>query len=375
MSAESLLDDARRVAAIASSSAEEAERLRRLPTALVDELRPTGLLRMCVPAAYGGPEVDPMTMVEAIAIVASGDGAAGWCVMIASTTSSLSVLLPAERARQLFGDRRSVTGGAYAPTGTARPAVGGGWVVDGRWSWGSGTSHCDWITGGVRTPDGATRLAWFPAAAVTLHDTWHSLGLRGTGSGDFSVDAAEVADDLLLSPGLDRPQLDTPLARFPLFTLLAAGVAGATLGIAGRAIEELVALAGGKRPAFSVRSLAAAPHTQMDVARAIAAHASARAFLLDELAAAWARATAGERVTVDQRARIRIAASNAAAQSARAVELVFHLAGGTAVFADHPLQRCLRDVNTATQHIMIGARAMENAGRHLLGVDADTSML
>src|SRR5919107_871120 len=98
-------------------------------------------MRMCVPRAYGGPEADPMTLVEAIEAVSVGDGSAGWCTMIASTTSSLSMFLPPDTARELYSDPAIVTGGAFSPTGTG--AVDDDGVhVTGRWQWGSGTQHC-----------------------------------------------------------------------------------------------------------------------------------------------------------------------------------------------------------------------------------------
>ena len=85
--------------------------------ATVKALADAGLMRMCVPEVYGGPEVDPATMVEAIATVAHADGAAGWCTMIASTTSSMASFLPADTAREVYGDPTSITGGVFAPNG------------------------------------------------------------------------------------------------------------------------------------------------------------------------------------------------------------------------------------------------------------------
>ena len=362
------------VDATVRAHAQAGEDARRLAAPVVDALRAAGLFRLCVPHCYGGPEVDPMTLVDAISTVASADGAAGWCVMIASTTSSLSMLLDPSVAQRIHGDPAVVTGGAYAPTGRGIRS-GDGWDVTGRWQWGSGTSHCDWITGGMLTDTGEFRLAFFPAGEVGLVDTWYSSGLRGTASGDFEAHGVHVAEELTLQPGITPPVVDSPLARFPIFTLLAAGVAAATLGMARRAIDELVDLAQGKRPAFSSRSLAASTHAQLDLARAEATFGGARAFLLDELAQAWAVAVAGDPVPVERRARIRLACSHAAIESARAVDYAYNLGGGSSVFTDNPLQRCFRDVHTATQHLMVSTRPMETAGKVLLGVPADTVML
>lgn len=370
----SVLDAVRRVAPVVAAHADEAERQRRLPAATVDALVAAGLMRLCVPAAYGGPEVAATELVEAIEGVAAVDGAAGWCVMIASTTSSMSLFLPPDWAREIYGDPTVVTGGVYAPNGTAEP-VDGGWSVTGRWAWGSGTQHCRWITGGARTPGGEFHLMFLDAADVTFHDTWHAVGMRGSGSLDFSAEAAHVPDGRSVLPGVGRPTIECPLAAFPNYSLLASGVAAVSLGIARHALDELVELAQGKRPLFSSRTLAQSGAVQAEVSRAEAELRAARAFLLGELADAWDVALAGGRVDVPVRARIRLACVHAASSAARVADTAFTLAGGTSVYESSPLQRCLRDAHVATQHLMVSSRLHETLGRLQLGIDADTTAL
>ena len=53
---------------------------------------------VCQPR-YGGPEVDPVTLVDVLAAVAAGDGAAGWCAMIASTSGLMAAFLEPARPR------------------------------------------------------------------------------------------------------------------------------------------------------------------------------------------------------------------------------------------------------------------------------------
>ncbi len=290
-----LVAAAEAVSELVSANADEAEQLRRLPQSTVDALVEAGLMRMAVPAAYGGPEADPLTMLTAIETVARADGAAGWCTMIASTTSSQSLFLPPDTARSIYGDADVVTGGVFVPNGRG-VVVDDHVTVTGRWPWGSGTQHCQWILGGTLCDDDTFRLCWFEQSDVTFHDTWHTSGLRGTGSLDFSVDGVAVPLDRTIQPGRSRRTIEIPLARFPNFSLLAAGVASVSLGIARRAIDELVALAEGKRPQFSSKTLAESPYTHVELARAEAALRSARAFLHDEVGRAWDRAVAGERV-------------------------------------------------------------------------------
>lgn len=354
--------------------ADEAERRRRLPPETVDALRGAGLLRLCVPAAYGGPEVDPMTLIGAIEAVSHSDGAAGWCTMIASTTSSMAAFLPAEAGHEIFGDPESVSGGVFAPNGTGE-LDGDDVVVTGRWQWGSGTQHCRWVLGGASCDDGTFRLCFADAADVTFHDTWYTSGMRGTGSLDFSFDRVRVPVRRTVQPAVSAPVVHTPLTRFPNFTLLGAGVAGVGLGIARRALDELVTLAAEKTPQFARRTLAHSAFTQIELARAEASWRSARAFLLDELVQAWNLAVAGDPVPVERRAGIRLAAAHVASTCAAVTDTAYTLAGGTAVYDTSVLGRCLRDAHVVTQHIMTAPKLNETLGKVLLGVEVDTTTL
>lgn len=369
-----LVAAARSVAPVVAAHADEGERERRLPRTTVDALVGAGLMRMCVPSTYGGPDASPMEVAAAIEAVAEVDGAAGWCVMIASTTSSMSLFLPPDWAREIYGDPTVVTGGVYAPNGTGT-AVDGGWLVSGRWSWGSGTQHCRWITGGTRTDDGAFHLMFLDATDVTFHDTWHTVGMRGTGSLDFSVDQAFVPTGRSVLPGVGRPTIECPLAAFPNYSLLAAGVAAVSLGVARHAMDEITAVAQGKRPLFSSRTLAQSGFVQSELGRAEASLRAARAFLHGELADAWDTACAGGRVDVSTRARIRLACVHAAHAAAHVTDIAHTLAGGTSVYEASPLQRCLRDVHVATQHLMVSPRLYETLGKLHLGFEVNATEL
>jgi len=357
--------------------AAEGERLRRLPADVVAALTEADLMRMCLPAEYGGPEVDPVTLIDAIAAVAEGDGAAGWCAMIASTTSSLAAFLPAESARHIYGDPAVVTGGVFAPNGTGTSDVVDGvrgFRVTGRWPWGSGTQHCQWVLGGTRCDDDTFRLCWMPAAAVQFHDTWHSSGMRGSGSLDYSVDGVFVPEARTTRPGVTRPVVDSPSARFPNFSLLAAAVAAVGLGVARHALDELYAVAQAKRPQFATRTLAESSYTQLEVGRAEATLRAGRAFLRDELAGAWDEVRAGAKVSLQRRAGIRLAAVQAASSAVAVADIAYTVAGGTSVYETSPLGRLARDAHVVTQHIQTAPKLNETIGKVLLGIDTDVSV-
>lgn len=370
------MHDLGEVAALASGRAIEIEELRRLPTDLVAALAATGVFKLWVPAVYGGGEAHLTDGLAAIEQVGYHDGSTGWCVMIATTTGLCAGFLPAEHAAAIYGPPDAVTGGFANPAGTGRH-VEGGLRVDGRWSWGSGTDHCTAICGGIRVADSATLrapVAFFDVADVELLDTWHVAGLRGTASGDYAVHDAFVPEGRWVDFTVAQPQVDHPLYRVPFLGALAIGVAAVTLGLARRAIDELVGLAE-KVPSGSSRTLAERPVVQADVARADAAVRGARAFLHEAAEECWDAAR--ERPAVDDAHKylLRLAATDAVARCAAAVDLCYHAGGGASIFTGHPLQRVFRDTHVATQHGMVAPRTYEALGRMTFGLPTDTRQL
>jgi len=366
-------EEASAIAHIIMAGATEAEGLRRLPEATVTALANAGMFSMCLPTAYGGTGEGPLGLVDATIELARADGAAGWCASIASTTSSLAAFLEPDVARAVYSSPAVATGGVFAPNGVGELSDGVHQVT-GRWQWGSGTQHADWIVGGFHGADGTQRVGFFRAVQVTFHDTWHTSGLRGTGSLDFSVERAPVREDYASIVG-SPPRVDEPMARFPNFTLLALGVSATALGIARRALDELIELAGAKKPQYSTRTLAESGFTQTEFSRAEARLRSATAYLRDEVSRAWESAATGGHVSVDQRVSIRLAAAHAVTESVAATTTAWQLAGGTAVYDTSVLGRCVRDVNVVTQHIMVAPKLHETLGKHLLGAEFNAAMI
>ncbi len=364
----------------------EIEAARRVPDDIIDELRQQGIFRLCIPRTLGGQEAPPLETLQVIEEIARADGSTGWVVMVGCTTALLSGYLDEHWSKEIYGsDPGVLTAGATAPTGRAR-RVEGGIEVTGRWQWGSGCHHTDWLVGGsllvgddgepVRDPEGAPHhlLPFFSAEQVEILDTWYVHGMVGSGSTDFQVERAFVPDGRWIRFGVTRPRL-SGLYQFPLLGFLGLGVCSVSLGLARRAIDELVELAGVTVPTASPRTLAGRAYVQSAVAEAEAAVRSARALLREAVEAAWEAATAGDPLTVDHRLLLRLATTNASRQSARAVDLMYDAAGGTSVYDRSPLSRIFRDMHVATQHIMVGPPTYELVGRIFLGLEADTSTL
>ena len=382
---QSLAQAARRLAPAAGALSEEIERDRALPAPLLADLVGAGLMRMCLPASLGGEEAEPAEFLQAIQELARADAATAWCAMIASTTSLLGAYLPAEQAAEIFDGGRNISAGVFAPRGRAERR-GAGFLVSGRWSFVSGVQHSSWVMAGCVVYDGESpellpngspdvRLMAMPAESLQVIDTWSVAGLRGTGSHDVKADEEPVGAERSVSLFTDTPREGGALYSFPLFGLLAMGVAAVALGIARGAIDDLVALAGGKTPTGSLKPLAQRTSVQADVSRAEARVRAAQGLLLGEARRSWAAATSGEQMTSEHRMSLRLAATHAIGEAADAVNLMYNAGGGTSIYDSSPLQRRFRDVHVATQHMMVGPATLELTGRILLGLPTDTTQL
>lgn len=242
---------------------------------------------------------------------------------------------------------------------------------------GSVVSEGDGDGGVRRLPNGMpdVRLMLAPASEVLIHDTWHVSGLRATGSHDIEFGAVRVPREHSASVFADRPVQSGPLYAFPLFGLLAVAIAGTALGIARGAVDELVQLARHKRPTGGQRRLGERPTVQSDLAQAEASLRAARLLLLDAVDRAWEDAVADGVVPVSGRAAVRLAATHATTTAADVTSLIFRLAGGGAIYETSPLQRRFRDVNVATQHMLVAPATWELTGRLLMDVETDVTQL
>lgn len=377
---------ARSLYAQLAAASSRIEQERSLPADIASVLKASGLFRLCVPARYAGLEASPVDTVEAVAEIARADGSAGWCVAIGATSGLVAGYLDDDDANTIYGsDPHGVAGGVFAPRGEA-VAEGDAYRMRGRWPFASGIGHCSWLMGGcivvdngkpVLLPNGLpdSRLLLFPAGEATVHDTWSVSGLCGTGSHDMEVRDLLVPRSRAISLMTDKPRATSPLYKFPVFGCLAICIAAVTLGLARRAIDELVELAGGKTPTGSRKRLADRGYVQIQVAEAEAAERSARAFLVTTVAETYEEAERDGEISVKQRALLRLAACHAVTAAKRAVDAMYDAGGGTSIYKTSPLQRCFRDVHTASQHLMVSSSTLELAGRVLAGVDADSWQL
>lgn len=372
MTPQHVLDAVRELAPAVSERAADVEAARRVPPDLLDELIRAGCFRLLLPRSHGGLGADLVTGMRVVESLARADASVAWIVMIGGSSWCDLVGLPRHTFDAIFSRPDLVVAGAINPTGSIT-ATEGGYRVTGRWAFASGCEHADLLFGNCLEDvvDGVPRLraAVFSPDEVVIEDTWTASGLRGTGSHHVHVSDVVVPADRTFRPLADEPCLDVPIVRVPPPALYALEIAGAAIGIARGALDDILALAAHKVPLLAGAPLAATPLFQHELATADTELLAARALVYESARSAWATAIGGGSFTLEQRARLRAAAVWATERAAAVVATAYRAGGGSSVYADCPLQRRLRDVHALTQHFLVRRDTLTTAGAVLAGQD------
>ncbi|HEY3791409.1 MAG TPA: acyl-CoA dehydrogenase family protein [Bradyrhizobium sp.] len=370
---------ARELGAEIAASADEIERTRRIPEALLARLHDSRLFRMLLPRSAGGDETEPAVYVAAVEELARHDASVGWLVFVNNSSALIAAYLEPATNQIIFADPRGTV--AWGPPNASRArAVDAGYRLTGRWDFASGCRQARWIGAHchVLEADGALRLnrfgrptirtLLFPTSEVTLLDTWQTIGLCGTASDSYSVEELFVPEAFSTTredPTLRRER--GPLYAFTMQCLYATGVAAVAFGIARAMLSEFIALASRKAPRGLAR-LADNAVVQAEVARAEARLGSARAYLIETLSAIYAQASEVAPIEVADRARVRLACTNAIQGATEVADFAYKAAGVDAIFPGSPFERRFRDMHTLSQQIQARGAHFESVGQILLGV-------
>ena len=357
------------------AGAAEAEATATLPPATVQALDNAGLLALKLPAVLGGAEADMVTQLEVLEALTYIDTSAGWCTLIGAASIALpAAFLGDEAVAQMFaGGRVPRAAGILMPGGRAVP-VDGGYRVSGRWAFASGIRHAQWVSAAARViPEGnaapALRLMVMPVPAVHIHDNWQVMGLQGTGSCDFSVTDLFVPECFSWDIQQARPQRGGPLYRLGLPAFVANEHVAFALGVGRRALDTLCDLAQSKQRGYGQASpLAARSAVQRAIGESELRLGAVRALALECYEEAWAVVCAEQTLSPRLQAKLRGVATLATEVAVDVTTQMFRYSGGTALFATNVLQRCLRDINAAAQHLMVSDVVYENYGQFLLGL-------
>ena len=218
-----------------------------------------------------------------------------------------------------------------------------------------------------------TRTLFVPVDNVQVHDVWHVVGMRGTGSNDFTVEDVFVPARMAFSIDEDAKQPGPLFDRRLSMVNVWANNAANALGVARSAMDAFVELAtqsGSTRSATLLRDRAPVQNT---VGQAEAIIGAARAYVLDSVGMAWEAVCGGATDPGPEIAQARLSITHAIHESVRAVDLLFHAAGTNAIHSRFPLERHFRDIHVAVTHAAGLDLNLELGGKILLGFPPDAT--
>ncbi|MDQ1385223.1 MAG: hypothetical protein QOG65_2602 [Actinomycetota bacterium] len=361
-----LVDEARALRPLIENEAARAEAESTTTSTVVDALAAAGLFWILVPRELGGAEAGIEDALAVFEELAYADGSTGWSAMANATSSAFAAIYTADDAAQAMfnADGLGIHAGMLGPVGSARRADDG-FVVAGRYQFGSGCGHATWFGAGTQEVDAggsrlndasglpALRVVFLRPEQVVLRGNWDVLGLAGTGSYDYTVDDQFVAEGFSFPLLTAAPRRGGPTYNIGLFGIVASGHAGFALGVGARALNELLDLVPTKQRMGAFTPVADEQLFQHDFAMHDAALRSARAYVFDIFGASEATALAGGAPSLVQQQRMRQATTYATRVAADAARFAYTWAGTSALRNGGVLQRCFRDIHAGTQHVYV----------------------
>jgi alkylation response protein AidB-like acyl-CoA dehydrogenase len=384
LSREELVSRASDLVPLLQKNALWGEENRRLSEETIEALTDAGVLKMRVPARYGGYESDMGTVVQVISELGRGDGSTAWTVAVWAISSWMAGLFPDEVQDEIFTAPGTRVSGILSPTAVAVPTEGGV-ILNGKWSFNTGSQQSHWNTNAavVAHPDGQYEpvMIAVPLSELEIVDDWHTAGLRGTGSVSTIAKDVFIPQRRVLSMGpvlqgrhSSKLNAGSPVYRAPFMPTACAIVGAAALGLAKGARDAFFERLPGRKITYTAyENQGEAPLTHLQVAEAAMLideaefHAHRAADMLDT------KGPTGEPWTMEERARARLDVGAVTLRAKQAVDILNTASGGSSVYTTVPIQRIERDIQTINLHaIMHPNTNLELYGRVLCGLEPNT---
>jgi alkylation response protein AidB-like acyl-CoA dehydrogenase len=364
------------------AKASEAERLGYLTDDVVAALRASGIYTMLYPKEVGGAELLPFDAMTIVERLSHAHASVGWCTLVNNMEgATMAIYIEDEGIKKVFGDGVDITiAGNGVPRGFARP-VEGGFMIRGRWAYGSAIYHAEWIHSGcfVTDPDGKDMvilpngqpkivITHHPRSTVKLLGNWDVLGLRATGSFDYTLSEGEelfVPTPMTYDFEIGAPRRGGAQGALGLTGYSAWAHSGWAVGVGRRLLDELVKVIVSRQDPFGKSSDSASFRFQF--ARAEARYRAARALVYETWRDVSETFVRGEAMSLQQMTMIKLALRHIH-DVVSDVGTFAHRAARGASLHNTPMQRFYRDIHAGTQHILMADQMIEECGRALLGL-------
>ncbi len=380
------LDRVKQVAPIVRAARQRIEEAREVPGDVMASLHEARMFRLLLPKWLDGDELDLATHAQVIETMAAADASTAWVMGQGAGCAMAAAFLEPAAAKRLFGPANAVLAWGAGVQGKAT-AVPGGYSVTGRWTFASGSRHATLLGGHsyVYEADGNPRLRTngsrldrtllFPRSKATVHDIWHTVGLKGTGSDTFEVKNLFVPQDETIDR--DEPselRENGALYKFSASLGYGAGFGGLMLGIARGMLDDLRDLALTKTQRGASVSLRESPVFHTDYAKLEAKWRAARMYHLTTLREVWQEVERTGAITLVQRSDCKLASTWIINQGVEIATEAYRAAGQTAIFPENPFEQRMRDALSASQQTQARGTNYITTGRIMLGLEPDSVM-
>jgi alkylation response protein AidB-like acyl-CoA dehydrogenase len=363
---------ARDLAPLLAAASPENDEIRELTQPVVNALIDGGFFHMLKARSVGGMELKPSIFAQVTEAIAAADGSTGWVVCQSNGCSTSSAYLDPHVAKEIFGPPNGIL--AWGPPGPYEAIpCDGGYRITGTWRFASGSQNATYLGAHMRikgTTEGRSFL--FPKSSARMKDIWHTIGLRGTASNEYSVDNLFIPEERAMHR--DNPryrQSDGYVYRFTSNQLYSIGFGGVGLGIARGMIDAFLTLPATKQSRGASKPIRENNVVQSQFAQCDAKWRAARLLLHSAADEAWDNIAEHGEMTLEQRARIRLASTFAIQSSRDVVNTLYHIIGSYAVFEENPFERRLRDIHTVAQQGQGRQLHYETVGQIFLGMPAE----
>jgi len=387
---EEMLDRARAVVPAIAARAGACEKLRRLPDDTERDLHRTGLFRMVQPARVGGADLDVGILVDTCAEIARVCPSTAWNLGNLSSHHWMLGYFHPEVQDELWDGSPDVliaTSLIFA-AGRGRK-VEGGYEVSGRWPLSSGVDNSDWNMLGFMLrerddgPPVDQRFALVHRSQYEIIDTWHAVGLSGTGSKDVEIRNLFVPDVRTISawsmngkPHAGSTLNPSPLFRLPMLALGPYVLSGVMLGCARGAYETVVGAARKRNATTTGQPVGASQAVQIKVAEASVRIDAAEVLMRRACEHAMTVARSAALPTHDDKLRYRRDAFFSARLCLEAVDILMGIAGSSGLYLSGSMQRLFRDAHAANAHVMFSTDIQGALfGQHALGMAGPPPLL
>lgn len=355
--------------------APKCEQERRLTQRAFDALRQSGVFELHAPKKFGGLEAHPVECLKVWETLGRIDASIGWNAFMTHVgVPPFAAWLPENGIREIFATGTlPIMAGVFAPP-LRTERVEGGWRVTGTSPFGSGCQNADWYVVPMSHETRPAFAGFVRASEGIVEDTWHTLGMRGTGSANFGANGAFIPDHLTADPGPLKnppPGLDGPLFRmWPWVAVLAQAIT--SVAVAANAVEAAVEVCKKKTPNYQQAPLQDQQLAQFWLGKAAALVEASRDTLHRAAEDAYADVVESGQ-TLSDRAKIRaqLAASYAGEACAEATRLVNDTVGTSAIRLTQPFERYFRDAHTLIHHAANSNRRYVEAAKLMLGQRTD----